>query len=105
MSEELPINQLVRIVKDAWVYIKLKEQTDIDIIGAALFKVSLLWFMKGSYFGFGILNNSMHARSKKHFHCLIICIYFLPYLLNDSQTIHLTIHFFQTPPLCDAALL
>jgi len=30
VSEELPINQLVRIVKDAWVYIKLKEQTNIE---------------------------------------------------------------------------
>ncbi len=58
-------------------------------------KVPLLWVMKGSYFGFGNPQQQvdMHARSKKHFHCLIICIYFLPYLLNDSQTISLTIHF------------
>ncbi len=33
------------------------------------------------------------CKVKKHFHFLIICIYFLPYLLNDSQTIRSTIHF------------
>ncbi len=35
-----------------------------------------------------------HAwKVNKHFHCLIICIYFLSYLHNDSQTIRSTIHF------------
>ncbi len=44
--------------------------------------------MKGSYFGFGGLQQQvdMHARSKNTF-------IFLPYLLNDFQTIHSTIHF------------
>ncbi len=62
-----------------------------------IFKVPLLWVMKGSYFGFGsprhicIYNNNYNA--------IIICIYFLPYLLNDSQTIHLTIDF-SKPLLC-----
>ncbi len=35
--------------------------------------------MKGSYFGFGVPNNRLHAckvKKKKHFRCLIICIYF-----------------------------
>ncbi len=31
-------------------------------------------------------------------------VFFLPYLLNDSQTNRLTIHFFQTSPLHDANL-
>ncbi len=41
---------------------------------------------------------------KRTFNFLIICIYFLPNLLKDSQTITLTIHFFQTPPLREANL-
>ncbi len=51
--------------------------------------------MKGSYFGFGSLQQQvdMHARSKNTF-IVIICIY-LPY---DSQTIRLTIHLL--PLLC-----
>ncbi len=61
--------------------------------------------MKGSYFVLGVPNNRLTyaCKVKKHFHCLIICIYF--YLLaqrlpkdslNDS--------FLQTPPLRDANL-
>ncbi len=38
-------------------------------------------------------------QGQKHFNCLIICIYFLPYLLNDSQTIWSTINF-SKPILC-----
>ncbi len=33
--------------------------------------------MKGSYFGFGSPNNRLTSgKVKKHFHCLIMCIYF-----------------------------
>ncbi len=40
-----------------------------------------------------------HAcKIKKHFHCLIICIYFYFTFL----TLPYTLLFFQTPPLCDA---
>ncbi len=41
----------------------------------------------------------MHARSKKNFNFIIIWIYILPYLLNNSQTIHSTIDF-SKPLLC-----
>ncbi len=47
----------------------------------------LLWVMKGSYFGF-----EMHAWSKTLSFSYNMHL-FLPYLLNDSQTIHSTIHF------------
>ncbi len=73
---------------------------------------SYLWLLKcpyygyeSSYFGFGSPQQQvdMHARSKKHFHCLKICIYFFLFCsrlpngsFNDS--------FFQTPPLRDANL-
>ncbi len=48
--------------------------------------------MKGSYFGFGSPQQQvdMHARSKNTFIVLYVC---LPYLLNDSQTNRLKIHF------------
>ncbi len=53
----------------------------------------IFWFWES-------LTTGWHAfKVKKHFYCLIICIYFLPYLLNDSQTIHSTIHF-SKPLLC-----
>ncbi len=39
-------------------------------------KVPLLWVMIGSYFGFGIPNNRTCMQGQKHFHFLIICIYF-----------------------------
>ncbi len=60
---------------------------------------------ESSYFGFGSPQQQvdMHARSKKHFHCLKICIYFFLFCsrlpngsFNDS--------FFQTPPLRDSNL-
>ncbi len=42
-----------------------------------IFKVPLLWVMKGSYFGFGTPNNRLTCmQGQKHFHFLIICIYF-----------------------------
>ncbi len=53
------------------------------------FKVPLLWVMKGLSWE-SPTTGWLACKVKKHFHCLIICM-FLPYLLNDS--------FFQTPPL------
>ncbi len=48
----------------------------------------------------GVPNNRLTCmQGQKHFHCLVICIYFLPYLINDSQAICLTIHF-SKPLLC-----
>ncbi len=69
-------------------------------------------FIKVPYYGLwkfnilvlGVPNNRLTCKVKKHLYCLIICIYFLPYLLNNSQTIHSTIDFFQNPPLPDANL-
>ncbi len=70
-----------------------------------ILKVPLLLGYESSYFGFGSPQQQvdMHARSKKPFHCLKICIYFFLFCsglpngsLNDS--------FFQTPPLRDANL-
>ncbi len=51
--------------------------------------------MKGSYFGFGSPQQQvdMHAGQKTHSLSYNMHL-FLPYLLNDSQTIHTTIHFF-----------
>ncbi len=51
-------------------------------------------------FGFGRPQQQvdMHARSKKHFHFLIISIYFLSYLFND-KIICSMIHF-SKPLLC-----
>ncbi len=51
--------------------------------------------MKGYFFGFGSPQQQvgMHARSKNNMHL------FLPYLLNDSQTIRSMIHF-SKPFLC-----
>ncbi len=64
-----------------------------------------LWLIKGSYFGFGSHQPQadMNARSKTLSLSYNMHL-FLPYLLNDSQTIRLTLHFFQTPPLRDANL-
>ncbi len=61
-----------------------------------MLKVPLLRVMKGSYFGFGSPQQQvdMHARLKN--------IHFL-YLLNNSQTIPLTIHF-SKPLLCVALI-
>jgi len=55
--------------------------------------VPLLWVIEGSYFGFGSSQQlvDMQARLKT--------LFFLPYLLNDSQTIRSTIHF-SKPLLC-----
>ncbi len=40
------------------------------------------------------LTTGCHAcKVKKHFICLMICIYFLPYLFNDFQTIRSTMNF------------
>ncbi len=60
---------------------------------------------ESSYFVFGSPQQQvdMHARSKKHFHCLKICIYFFLFcsrLPNGS----FKDSFFQTPPLRDANL-
>ncbi len=53
--------------------------------------------MKGSYFESP--RTGWHAyKVKKHFHCLKMHL-FLPYLLNDSQTIRSTLHF-SKPLLC-----
>ncbi len=63
-------------------------------------KVSLLWVMKGSYFGFGIPNNRLTCmQALKTLSFSYNMHLFLPYLLNDSQTIHSTIHF-SKPLLC-----
>ncbi len=58
--------------------------------GFTMVKVPLLWVMKGSYFGFG-----RHACKVKNTFIFYNMHLFLPYLLNDSQTIHSTIHFFK----------
>ncbi len=60
------------------------------------FKVPLLWVMKGS--NFRNQQVDMHARSKKHFHCLTMCILFLPYFAQRLPNDLLTDSFFQTPP-------
>ncbi len=58
----------------------------------------LLWVMKGSYFGFGTwVQVDMQARSKNTFSYNMHL--FLPYLLNDSQTIRSMINF-SKPLLC-----
>ncbi len=64
------------------------------MLHVALFKVSLLWVMKGSYSGFGSPQQQvdMHVRSKT-FSLSYNMHLFLPYLLNDSQSIRSTIHF------------
>ncbi len=50
--------------------------------------------MKGSYFGFGIPNNRLICMQGQKTLSFSYNIHlFLPYLLNDSQTIHSTIHF------------
>ncbi len=69
------------------------------------FKVPLLRFMKGSYFGFGSPQQQvgMHARSKNTFIVLqyaFIFTLFAQWLPSDS----LNDSFLQTPPLCDANL-
>ncbi len=96
------LRQCVNVIDTTWgcIYFWMwKYRTKISDSVCKDLKVPLLWVMKGSYLGFGNQQQvDMHARSKKHFHCLIICIY-LPYLLNDSQTIHSTIHF-SKPVLC-----
>ncbi len=55
---------------------------------------------EGSYFGFGSPQQQvdMHARSKNTSFSYSMHL-FLPYLLNDSQTIRSTIHF-SKPLLC-----
>ncbi len=60
------------------------------LFSLVIVKVPLLWVRKSSYFGFGSpqqlsLSYNMHL--------------FLPYLLNDSQTIRSTIHL-SKPLLC-----
>ncbi len=58
------------------------------------FKVPLLWVMKGSYFGFGIPNNRLTCmQGQKTLSVSYNMHLFLPYLLNDSQTIRLRINF------------
>ncbi len=64
------------------------------------FKVPLLWVMKGSYFGFGIPNNRLTLMQGQKTLSLSYNMHlFLPYLLNDSQTIRSTINF-SKPLLC-----
>ncbi len=59
-----------------------------------IFKVPLLWVMKGSYFGFGITNNRLTCMQGQKTLSLSYNMHlFSPYLLNDSQTIRSTIHF------------
>ncbi len=64
-------------------YIMLIKKSKIKLFAIALMdicvyvKVSLLWVMKGSYFGFGSLQQQVTCiQAQKHFHILIICIYF-----------------------------
>ncbi len=73
----------------------------LSINAVCTFKVPLLWVIKGSYFGFGSPQQQvdMHARSKNTFHLSYNMHLFLPYLLNDTQTIRSTIHF-SKPLLC-----
>ncbi len=68
-------------------------------------KVPLLWVMKRSYFGFGSPQQQvdMHQAQKTLSYSYNMHL-FLPYLLNDSQTIRSTIHFSKTPPVRDANL-
>ncbi len=50
--------------------------------------------MKGSYFGFGSPQQQLTCMQGQKTHSLSYNMHlFLPYLLNDSQTIHSTIHF------------
>ncbi len=68
-------------------------------------KVPLVWVMKGSYFGFGSPQQQvdMHARSKKTLSFSYNMHLFLPYLLNDSQTIRSTMNF--SKPLLRVTLI
>ncbi len=58
--------------------------------------------MKDSDFGFGSPQQQvdMHAWSKKHFYCLIICIYFLSYLSDSNRLTNR----FSKPCLCVALI-
>ncbi len=69
----------------------------------AIFKVPLLRVMKGSYFGFGIPNNSLTCMQgqKTLSFSYNMHLFFAQRLPNDS----LNDSFFQTPPLRDATLL
>ncbi len=51
--------------------------------------------MKGSYFGYGSPQQqiAMHEKTKKQTLSLSYVHLFLPYLLNDSQTIRSTVNF------------
>ncbi len=61
--------------------------------------------MKGSYFGFGVPNNRLTCiQAQKTLSYSYNMHFFLPYLLNDSQTIRSNDSFFQTPPVRDANL-
>ncbi len=56
------------------------------------YEMFIFWFWESPTTGW-------HAcKVKKHFHCLIICIYYYNYLLNDSQRICSMINF--SKPLC-----
>ncbi len=61
----------------------------------SLLKVPLLWIMKGSYFGFeSPRNNRLTCMQDQKTLSLSYNMHlFLPYLLNDSQTIRSTINF------------
>ncbi len=63
------------------------------------FKVPLLWVMKVHILVLGVTNNRLTCmQGQKHLFYYNMHL-FLPYLLNDSQTIHSTIHF-SKPLLC-----
>ncbi len=63
-----------------------------------LIKVPLLWLMKGSYLVLGVPNNRLRCMQGQKTLLLSYIIHlFLTNLLNDS--------FFQTPFLCDAAVI
>ncbi len=59
-----------------------------------ILEVPLLWVKKGSYFVFGIPNNRLTCMLGQKTLSLSDNMHsFLPYLLNDSQTIRSTIYF------------
>ncbi len=76
------------------------EKSALNVIISNL-KCLYFGVMKGSYFGFGSPHQQadMHARSKRTLSFSYNMHLFLPYLLNDSQTIRSTIHL-SKPLLC-----
>ncbi len=74
---------------------------------------NFLFILKCPYYGLwkvhilvlGVLNNRLTCMQGQKILSFSYNMHlFLPYLLNNSQTIRSTIHFFQTPHLRDANL-